>query len=136
MTHDQAQAQAMLSALEQRCGISLSHDDWHSLEIPGGVAMKNRWTSALSTAAAGCGDTMVTAYEMESTNREFDPVDVELSNEGMGKLRAMMMSHFDLLLVPESRQWILWLSNEMKGIVFGPESFLDDLKRAARSEGV
>ncbi len=90
--------------------------------------------SALSIAAANYGDTKVTAYEMESINNEFDPVDVELSYEGMRQLRALMMSHFDLLLVPESKQWILLLSNEMEGIVFGPSKFVGELRRAVGSK--
>lgn len=80
--------------------------------------------SALSSAARRYGDEKATVYEMESVNQEFPPVDVELSYEGLRKLRAMMMAHFDLLLVPESRRWVVLLSNELESIFFGTEEFL------------
>jgi len=118
------QAMDAVTALERRCGIVLSHSGWQAKKMPGGVAMDRDAISALSSAARRYGDEKATVYEMESVNQEFPPVDVELSYEGLRKLRAMMMAHFDLLLVPESRRWVVLLSNELESIFFGTEEFL------------
>lgn len=120
------QALDAVSALEHRCGLVLSCSDWHVLEVPGGVAMSHESISALAVAASKYSDTKAVAYEMESVNQDFDPVEVEISDDGMRQLRTMMISHFDLLLVPESRRWVVLLSNEMESIFFGPEKFLAD----------
>jgi hypothetical protein len=62
---------------------------------------------------------------METTQKEFEPLEISLSADGFQLLRRNLMSHFDLLLVPGSRCWAMATTHDMEAIVYGPKKIID-----------
>lgn len=116
-----------LAALRDRYGIEVNAKDWESREVPGGVGLPDELVVSIGLAARQFDDRSAVAYEMESSNKEFAPLNLSLDQEGFDALRRSMLSHFDLVLVPPSKKWALVLSHELDGVLLGPEHFLAEL---------
>lgn len=118
------QGRDMLAALHGRYNLELDTGGWGVRQISGGVALSDEMLEAICSTARRMDDDVAVVFEMESSAKEFAPLTVSLTNDGFRTLRQNLISHFDLVMVPASRQWALVMSHELEGMLFGPESFL------------
>jgi hypothetical protein len=115
---DNNQGREALGELRKRYQVELDSRNWQSTRLPGGLALADELADTLR-------DSVVTAYELESSHKEFEPLTVSLDRQGFRNLRESWISHFDLVLVPPSRGWALVVLNEeMDAFVVGPAGFL------------
>jgi hypothetical protein len=114
----------MLAALRDRYGLELRTEGWESKAVQGGAAIGDEVVARLAAGAMQFDDERAVVYEMESTKKEFEPLEIPLSHQGFEKLRHSMIAHFDLLLVPRSRQWAMVMSHELEGMVLGRKDFV------------
>jgi hypothetical protein len=116
---------ALSNALSWRYGLAaLNCAGWNEIELFGGVGMDKPTFDALASPAVACGDTSAMVYELESTKIEFLPVSIGLDFASFNSLKANIISHFDLAMVPPSKAWVALLTNELETFVCGPPAFL------------
>lgn len=114
-----------LGELRKKYQVELDSRGWQSKRLSDGIAFADELADTLREMAQPMGDGVATAYELESSNKVFEPLTVSLDRQGFHTLRESWMSHFDLALVPPSRSWALVLLNEeMEAFVLGPAGFL------------
>lgn len=127
-----SQGQEILAKLRDRYDIEIDASGWESKQLQGGVALTDQALAALASAANTVGDAVAVVYEMESFDKEFDPVTLPLTQEGFHSLRQNLLSHFDLVMFPPSRKWAFVMTHDLEGILFGPRNFLSDFARGSR----
>ncbi|MGZ8892942.1 MAG: hypothetical protein ACXW1R_08470 [Halobacteriota archaeon] len=113
--------------LDDRFGVRLIATNWVSKKLFGGIAMDESTLLSLRRAADFYRDKTVTLYEMETIHKEFRPVEIPLTAEGLRILRGSMMCHFDLVWVPVSHEWALLTIVEMETYVCGPLDFVESV---------
>lgn len=114
----------LIDALGERYGIQLSTSDWDVLECYGGISLSPGIIDSLCAVANRLGDETITAYEMESLHKEFKPLRTRLGKEGIRAIRDDLMSHFDLVILPDSLRCAIATTSEMETFIFGPMEFL------------
>jgi hypothetical protein len=118
------QGREALGELRKRYQVELDSRGWQSTRLPGGLALADELADTLRDAAQPLHDSVATAYELESSHKEFAPLTVSLDRQGFRNLRESWISHFDLVLVPPSRGWALVVLNEeMEAFIVGPAGF-------------
>jgi len=122
----------LVESLGGRYGISPDLTDWDVLEYEGGIALSPEIVGSLCAAAQSFKDDAITAYEMESLHKNFSPLRVRLSRDGIREIRNSLMSHFDLVLLPDSLRWAVVATNELETFVFGPKEFVASLRKQGR----
>lgn len=115
----------VLRELSERYDVHLDFTRWQTKTIFGGVGMSEEDLIPLRAIEEENGFATATVYEMESLERNFAPVEIPLSGDGLRTLRSQLMGHFDLLIVPRSRKWSLLLTNELQSIIYGPQDILE-----------
>ena len=110
--------------LSSRYGVALEGGYWDEVRLEGGIAMSPSDFLALTNAAEMYGDLRATVYEMESLDTRFPPFSIDLAYEPFRQLKGNVVSHFDLALVPPSKQWAALLTSELETLVFGAREFL------------
>lgn len=122
-----SEVEQAIHTLRSRYQVDIDSTDWESLTVHGGVAMDADALHSLQSAASNYDDHSVDVYEVESTQGEFPPIRVDLTDTGMQQIRDNLMSHFDLVLLPDSRRWVAFLSSELVGEICGPKEFIDSI---------
>lgn len=110
--------------------IEVDCKNWEELVLFGGIAMDAATFNAIASAAASYGDMECTIYEMESANTDFSPIHLQLDYKSFLSLRQHAISHLDLLLLPPSKEWMAYLSNDLESFVYGHPEFLTKIGRA------
>lgn len=119
----------LVESLGDRYGIHLATAGWDVFECEGGIALSPDVIDSLRTAARCFTDEAVTAYEMESLHKDFSPLRVSLNRDGIRTIRNSLMSHFDLVILPDSLRWAVVATNEMEAFVCGPKEFVASLRK-------
>jgi hypothetical protein len=112
-------------ALSDRYGVALETEGWDSKKLFGGIAISDVLVNALYEIEHRYGDNPVIVYEMETVQKEFEPLAISLTEDGFKLLRRNLMSHFALLMVPHSRRWAMATTPDMEAIVYGPKEIID-----------
>lgn len=112
----------------------LDCEDWSELTLFGGIGMNKATFTALASVAGGHGDMQATIYELETTQVEFEPVSIDLEFRAFNQLKGDAISHFEVVMIPSSRNWAAVLTSELETIVLGEFQFLNDLACAIPKE--
>ncbi len=116
--------------LSSRFGLDpLRYEGWEELILWGGVCMDSSTFNALAAAAIEQGDSSATAYELESIQIEFAPVEFRLDFKSFDQLNGDMISHFEIAIVPPSARWVALLTDEPETLVYGSPAFLAAISR-------
>jgi len=111
--------------LSNRYGINLKIAEWSSRKIFGGIALPDALICVLHEIEERYGGKVAIVYEMETTKKEFEPLEIPLTVDGFHILRRELISHFDLLFVPSSGRWAMATNHEMEATIFGPKEIID-----------
>lgn len=104
-----------------------SSDAWCCIMIHGGIGMDEAAFMALSETAKQFGDKAVSVCEMETTHQDFAVHQIGLDYSSFRQLKSDAISHFEIVLLPDSREWFALLTAQLETCVFGTERFISML---------